>query len=77
MQIEPTAQRQGLGKHMMLALQRCAMHWKMEKIVLTVLKNNENAKAFFKAIGYSLDDSTPDILEKADYEILSKSINLT
>ncbi|XP_065354193.1 N-alpha-acetyltransferase 40 [Calliphora vicina] len=77
MQIEPTAQRQGLGKHMMLALERCAKHWKMEKIVLTVLKNNENAQAFFKAIGYSFDDSTPDILEKADYEILSKSINLT
>lgn len=72
LQIEPIAQRQGLGKHMMLALERCANQWKMEKVVLTVLKNNENAKAFFKVIGYNLDDSSPDILEKADYEILSK-----
>ncbi|TMW53306.1 hypothetical protein DOY81_001606 [Sarcophaga bullata] len=76
MQIEPSAQRKGLGKHMMMALEQCAKHWKMEKIVLTVLKNNENAQAFFKAIGYTLDDSSPDILEKADYEILSKTINV-
>lgn len=75
MQIEPSAQRQGLGKHMMLALEQCAKHWKMEKVVLTVLKNNDNAQAFFKAIGYTLDDSSPDVLEKADYEILSKSVN--
>ncbi|XP_061402893.1 N-alpha-acetyltransferase 40 [Musca vetustissima] len=75
MQIEPSAQRQGLGKHMMLALERCAKHWKMDKIVLTVLKNNDNARAFFKTIGYVLDDSSPDILEKADYEILSKPVN--
>ncbi|KAM7360020.1 N-alpha-acetyltransferase 40 [Cochliomyia hominivorax] len=74
MQIEPNAQRQGLGKHMMHALEKCAKYWKMEKVVLTVLKNNENAQTFFKAIGYTLDDSSPDILEKADYEILSKSI---
>lgn len=76
MQIEPSAQRKGLGKHMMMALEQCAKHWKMEKVVLTVLKNNENAQAFFKAIGYTLDDSSPDILEIADYEILSKTINL-
>ncbi|XP_013110459.1 N-alpha-acetyltransferase 40 [Stomoxys calcitrans] len=74
MQIEPSVQRQGLGKHMMSALEECAKYWKMDKVVLTVLKNNQNAQAFFKSVGYVLDDSSPDILEKADYEILSKSV---
>jgi len=74
MQIEVTMQRQGLGKFMMKALEQCALYWQMEKIVLTVLKNNSNAAAFFRAVGYTLDDSSPDVLEKADYEILSKQI---
>ncbi|XP_075147522.1 N-alpha-acetyltransferase 40 [Haematobia irritans] len=74
MQIDPSAHRQGLGKHMMSALEKCAKHWKMDKVVLTVLKNNVNAQGFFKSMGYILDDSSPDILEKADYEILSKSV---
>lgn len=73
MQIEPSVHRQGLGKHMMFALEQCAKQWKMEKVVLTVLKNNATACSFFKAVGYVPDESSPDILEKADYEILSKS----
>ncbi|XP_017472949.1 PREDICTED: N-alpha-acetyltransferase 40 [Rhagoletis zephyria] len=74
MQIESSSQRQGLGKFMMNALEQCARHWHMDKVVLTVLKNNTNATAFFKAIGYGLDETSPDILEKAEYEILSKCI---
>lgn len=72
MQIEEEYQRQGLGKFMMNLLQQCAQNWHMNKVVLTVLKNNTNATAFFKTIGYSLDETSPDILEKAEYEILSK-----
>lgn len=75
MQIEPTVQRQGLGKFMMTALERCAQYWHMEKVVLTVLKSNANAMNFFKTIGYTLDASSPDILDKAEYEIWSKQIN--
>uniref|UniRef100_A0A1A9WB72 N-alpha-acetyltransferase 40 n=1 Tax=Glossina brevipalpis TaxID=37001 RepID=A0A1A9WB72_9MUSC len=74
LQLEPIVQRQGLGKFMMTILEKCASFWGMEKVVLTVLINNDDARAFFRAIGYTLDHTTPDVLEKADYEILSKSV---
>ncbi|XP_055907721.1 N-alpha-acetyltransferase 40 [Eupeodes corollae] len=74
MQIEKSFQRQGLGKFMMTALENCAKHWEMEKVVLTVLKNNPIAAEFFRKIGFVLDETSPDILEKAEYEILSKQI---
>lgn len=75
MQVDKSVQRQGLGRFIMSALDECAKHWGMEKVVLTVLKNNTGAISFFKTNGYDLDDSSPDILENADYEILSKIIN--
>lgn len=74
MQIEKASQRQGLGKFMMTALENCAKHWQMEKFILTVLKNNPVATEFFRKIGFVLDETSPDILEKADYEILSKHL---
>ncbi|XP_055849409.1 N-alpha-acetyltransferase 40 [Episyrphus balteatus] len=74
MQIEKSSQRQGLGKFMMTALENCAKHWDMEKVVLTVLKNNPIAAEFFRKIGFALDETSPDVLEKAEYEILSKQI---
>lgn len=74
MQIEKSSQRQGLGKFMMNALEMCAKHWDMEKVVLTVLKNNPIAGEFFRKVGFILDETSPDVLEKADYEILSKQL---
>ncbi|XP_067616625.1 N-alpha-acetyltransferase 40 [Eurosta solidaginis] len=72
MQIEVDFQRQGIGKFMMQALEQCSKHWHMDKVLLTVLKNNPKGIAFFKAIGYSLDETSPDILENKEYEIYSK-----
>lgn len=72
MQIEKSAQRKGLGKFMMTALEQCAKHWGMEKIVLTVLTNNPDGTAFFTALGYTLDETSPDKADKAEYELLSK-----
>ncbi|XP_037956441.1 N-alpha-acetyltransferase 40-like [Teleopsis dalmanni] len=72
MQIETAYRRKGLGKFMMETLENCAKHWQLEKVILTVLNNNINAMSFFKTIGYILDDSSPDVLEKAEYKILSK-----
>lgn len=74
MQIETESQRKGLGKFMMTALENCAKHWEMEKVVLTVLKNNPIASEFFSKIGYTLDETSPDVLEKAEYEIFSKKL---
>lgn len=75
MQIETSFQRKGLGKFMMSALEQCAKVWEMEKVVLTVLKNNPDAKNFFTNVGFELDDSSPGSYENKDYEILSKSLS--
>lgn len=74
MQIEKSSQRKGLGKFMMIALEECAKYWGMEKIILTVLKNNKDGMEFFIKLGFSVDETSPDKSEKADYEILSKKL---
>ncbi|XP_030369202.1 N-alpha-acetyltransferase 40 [Scaptodrosophila lebanonensis] len=73
MQVSAPCQRKGLGKFMMQTLEACARHFQMEKIMLTVLKNNENSITFFNALGYIKDETSPDVLAQADYQILSKS----
>ncbi|XP_030564030.1 N-alpha-acetyltransferase 40 [Drosophila novamexicana] len=73
-QIAPEYQRKGLGKFMMQTLESCAKIWQLEKLMLTVLNNNENSLMFFKALGYAKDETSPDILQEADYQILSKSM---
>lgn len=74
MQIEKTYQRKGLGRFMMTALEKIAKHYGMEKLILTVLSNNEDGLTFFKSLGFSKDDSSPDTVENTGYEILSKSL---
>ncbi|XP_068155930.1 N-alpha-acetyltransferase 40 [Drosophila tropicalis] len=73
MQVASNYQRKGLGRFIMKLLEDCARHWHLEKIILTVLNNNENSKLFYKALDYQKDETSPDVLEEADYEILSKS----
>lgn len=53
LQLDNHLQRKGLGKFMMQILELIAFKNNMKKVVLTVLKNNNNSK-FFKAIGYVL-----------------------
>lgn len=74
MQIEKEFQRKGLGRFMMSALERMAKYYEMEKIILTVLTNNDSGIEFFKNLGYTVDDTSPDKSENAGYEILSKSM---
>lgn len=69
MQVESEYQRKGLGAFMMKALESIAEHFKMEKLVLTVLKNNPDACRFYDKLGYKKDETSPD---DEDYEILSK-----
>ncbi|XP_050316096.1 N-alpha-acetyltransferase 40 isoform X2 [Anthonomus grandis grandis] len=73
LQLENHIQRKSLGKFMMQVLELMAFKNNMKKVVLTVLKNNNNSK-FFKAVGYELDESSPvdDEEEVYPYEILSK-----
>lgn len=72
MQVEQEYQRKGLGRFIMLALEKIARHQEMEKLILTVLTNNENGLAFFKGLGLSTDDTSPDAREATGYAILSK-----
>lgn len=72
MQVEKEYQRKGLGRFLMTALERLARYYNMEKLVLTVLSNNENGMNFFRSLGFAPDDTTPDKNENTGYEIMSK-----
>lgn len=74
MQVTAAYQRKGLGKFMMQILEDCARHWHLEKLMLTVLNNNEQSISFYKQLGYGKDEISPDVLEEADYQIFSKSL---
>ncbi|KAF9270283.1 acyl-CoA N-acyltransferase [Marasmius fiardii PR-910] len=79
LQIQESYQRKGLGKFLMNTLDSIAGKWKMDEIVLTVFKANVSASRFYKALGFSVDPSSPtdEDLEElgiVDYEILSKSV---
>lgn len=56
----------------MKALEKLAKVWSMERVVLTLLTNNEGATRFYKRLGYELDDTSPD--DETAYEIMSKVI---
>jgi len=66
LQLDNHVQRKGMGKFMMQILELVAFKNNMKKVVLTVLKNNNNSK-FFKAIGYELDESSPIDDEEESY----------
>lgn len=64
--------RKGLGKFMMLVLEMLAFKANMIKIMLTMLRSNHGAQAFFKlCLKFEMDESSPTD-NKSDYEILSK-----
>lgn len=74
MQVAQEYQRKGLGRFIMSALEKMAKHYQMEKLILTVLNNNEAGITFFKGLGFSADDTSPDAAENCGYQILSKSL---
>lgn len=49
-----------------------AKHYNMEKLILTVLSNNEDGIKFFNSMGFITDDTSPD--KPTDYAILSKNM---
>lgn len=44
----------------------------MEKLILTVLTNNDYGLTFFRSLGYFEDDTSPDAREGTGYVIYSK-----
>ncbi|ETN63960.1 N-acetyltransferase 11 [Anopheles darlingi] len=74
LQISAEYQGHGLGAFIMQALEQVARGLSLERLVLTVLKNNEGGMRFYRRLGYEIDETSPDKLEDAPYEILSKSM---
>lgn len=74
LQLEEEVRRKGLGKFMLQVLELIGFSANMKKVVLTVLKGNPEAKAFFTALKYTIDETSPEdnVLEQYPYEILSK-----
>ncbi|XP_026760808.1 N-alpha-acetyltransferase 40 [Galleria mellonella] len=74
-QVEAAGRRRGLGQRVLCVLEKLARVTRMRFVRLTALTHNPSAYAFFKACGYSLDETSPPIEEAAHYEILSKAID--
>ncbi|KAF9044781.1 acyl-CoA N-acyltransferase [Hymenopellis radicata] len=73
-QVLGSYQRQGLGRALMHHLISIGKKCQMEKINLTVFKVNVAAGALYRNLGFSLDESSPDEEDGADYEILCYSL---
>nr|XP_021193614.2 N-alpha-acetyltransferase 40 [Helicoverpa armigera] len=72
-QVEAEGRRRGLGQRVLIVLEKLANATRMRCVRLTALTHNPSASAFFRACGYSLDETSPSKDEAAHYEILSKS----
>ncbi|XP_033215951.1 N-alpha-acetyltransferase 40 isoform X2 [Belonocnema kinseyi] len=58
LQLESVARRKGLGRFMMHALETMALQNQMQRVVLTVFKNNATAVPFFHALGWLTTDGS-------------------
>lgn len=74
LQVSDGFKNKGLGEHFMKALEKLTKVWTLERVVLTLLTNNEGATRFYKRLGYTLDEMSPSKSEETAYEILSKEI---
>ena len=80
LQIRQDHARLGLGKRLMTLLEIIARKFQMDYVMLTVLLNNTGAQKFYRALGYSLDETSPQLdledgvldSENTPYVILSK-----
>ena len=51
--------RKGVGKHLMVVLEIIALKLGMEWVMLTVFNANEAAGAFYRRLGYGVDETSP------------------
>lgn len=70
---------QGLGRHLFSIVEHIASSTDMDKVMLTVFRRNEAARAMYKKLGYDTDGCSPQArklrggkVKEADYLILSK-----
>ena len=71
----------GMGKRLMHMIEQAGQRAGMEASMLTVFTSNERALAFYKRLGYKVDDYSPEArvfrngtVKEPDYVILSKSL---
>lgn len=68
-QINKNVRGKGLGKYLMTLMETIAFFFKMKRIVLTVLKSEEDVVKFYFSLQYEIESYSP---EDAFYYILSK-----
>ena len=70
LQVSPSVQGCGIGKHLMKSLVKISNKLHLWKVLLTCFVSNESAMNFYKSadVGFGVDVNSP---HKADYEILS------
>ncbi|KAL7285177.1 hypothetical protein PYCCODRAFT_1466974 [Trametes coccinea BRFM310] len=56
----------GLGRFLVDKLTAIGKTYHMEKVMLTVLKNNETARRFYERTGFTLDPSSPDYASSSE-----------
>ncbi|KIJ68373.1 hypothetical protein HYDPIDRAFT_106562 [Hydnomerulius pinastri MD-312] len=79
LQVSKDARRCGLGKLLTQMLLDIGAEWAMTKVVLTAFRANGAALLFYKSMGFSVDETSPDFPEdsegwaddECDYSILS------
>jgi ribosomal protein S18 acetylase RimI-like enzyme len=79
LQLQPQYVRCGIGKRLMVVLEMIARMQRMEDIMMTVLFKNENAMIFYKSLGYTQDETSPQLDPDArrrhpHHDILSKYV---
>ncbi|SCV68530.1 BQ2448_651 [Microbotryum intermedium] len=75
LQIDPSRRRTGAAKLLMDCLARIAKDWRMDKVMLTCLKSNQEALAFYESQGYINDEIDPSFSRpEVDYRILSRVV---
>ncbi|KAL7414834.1 acyl-CoA N-acyltransferase [Mrakia frigida] len=78
--ISPKHQKMGLGRILVEGVEELGRKAGMKKVVLTSLKKNLGAVAFYSRMGYEIDPTSPSRSEpdedqnEFDYEILSKTL---
>ncbi|KAK0233188.1 acyl-CoA N-acyltransferase [Armillaria fumosa] len=74
LQVSNASRRSGLGRKLMDFLGSIGRSWRMQKIMLTVFEANDAALAFYFALGFVVDEISPDTDDDADYKILSMQL---
>lgn len=71
----------GLGRRLFAIAEHVGVATAMEKVMLTVFRRNQGARAMYKTLGYETDESSPrarrlrgGVVKQADYIILSKRL---